>query len=61
MLVKLTPAINFINVTNFLYERHVLAAFSTYMYVEKRRLYEKFVRKMLVKLTPESFFKFLFF
>ncbi len=31
------PLVNFINVkrTNFLYERHVLAAFSSYMYVEK--------------------------
>ncbi len=45
--------VNFINVkrTIFLYERCVLAAFSSYMYIEKRRWYEKFVRKMLMKLT----------
>jgi len=38
--------VNFINVkrTNFLYKCRVLAAFSSYMYVEKRRSYEKFVR-----------------
>jgi len=45
--------VNFINDkrTNFLYEHHVLAAFSSYMYVEKWRSYEKFVCKMLIKLT----------
>jgi len=45
--------VNFINVkrTNFFYERRVSAAFSSYMYVEKRRLYEKFVRLTLMKLT----------
>jgi len=49
-----TSGVNFINVkrTNFLYECRVLAAFSSYMYVEKRHLYEKLVRKMLMKLTP---------
>ncbi len=36
----------------FLYERRVSAAFFSYMYVEKQRLYEKFVHKMLMKLTP---------
>jgi len=48
------PVVNFINVkcTNFLYERRVSAAFSSYMYEEKWRSYEKFVRKMLMKLTP---------
>jgi len=48
------PAVNFINVkrTNFSYERCVLAAFSSYMYIEKRHSYKKFVRKMLMKLTP---------
>jgi hypothetical protein len=53
-LMKLTPVVNFINVkrTNFSYERRISAAFSSYTYVEKRRSYEKFVRKMLMKLTP---------
>ncbi len=48
------PVVIFINVksTNFLYKRCVLAAFSSYMYVKKRRSYEKFVRKILMKLTP---------
>jgi len=47
-------AVNFIKVkrTSFSYECIVLAAFSSYMYVEKWRSYEKFVRKMLMKLTP---------
>jgi hypothetical protein len=35
-----------------LYKHRVSAAFSCYMYVEKQRLYEKFVHKMLMKLTP---------
>ncbi len=49
-----TLGVNFINAkcTNFWYEHCVSAAFSNYMYVEKRRSYEKFVRKMLMKLTP---------
>jgi len=48
------PAVNFINVkrTNFLYEHHILAAFSSYMYIEKQGSFEKFVHKMLMKLTP---------
>jgi hypothetical protein len=52
--ISYQPVVNFINVkhTNFLYERRILAAFSSYMYVEKPRLYKKFVRKMLMKLTP---------
>jgi hypothetical protein len=52
-------AVNFINVkrTNFLYEHHVLAAFSTYMYIEKQRSYEKFIRKMLMKLTLRRFLR----
>jgi len=41
-----------LNVRIFLYARHVLAAFSSYMYVEKQRSVEKFVRTMLMKLTP---------
>jgi len=51
------PVVNFINVkhTNFSYEHCVLAAFSGYMYVEKQRPYKKFVRKMLMKLTPALF------
>jgi len=49
------PRDNFINVksTNFLYERRVSAAFSSCMYVEKQRSYEKFVHLMLMKLTPK--------
>jgi len=44
----------------------VLAAFSSYMYVEKRRSYEKFVRLTLMKLTPDRLsrncvFDFFFF
>jgi len=48
------PLVNFINGkrTNYLYERYVSAAFFSYMYVEKQCLYEKFVHKMLMKLTP---------
>ncbi len=59
----LTIAVNFINVkcTNFSYERHVLAAFSTYMYVEKRGLYEKCVHKMLMKLTLARIIKHYLF
>jgi len=59
----LTIAVNFINVkrTNFSYERHVLAAFSTYMFVEKRRSYEKCVRKMLMKLTLARIIKHYLF
>jgi len=51
---KWRTGVNFINIlrTNFLYELHISAAFSSYMYVEKRRSYEKFVRIMLMKLTP---------
>jgi len=33
-----------------------LAAFSSYMCIEKQCLYEKFVRKMLMKLTPGRLF-----
>jgi len=49
----LHAVVNFINTkrTNFSYERHVLAAFSSYMYVEKWHSYETFVCK-LMKLTP---------
>jgi hypothetical protein len=36
----------------FSYKRRVLAAFSRYKYVEKLRSYQKFVRKMFMKLTP---------
>jgi len=48
------PAVNFINIkrTNFSYEHHISAAFSSYMYIEKWRSHKKFVRKMLIKLTP---------
>jgi hypothetical protein len=54
----LTTVVNFINVkrTIFLYERRILAAFSSYIYVEKRRSYKKFVRKMLIKLTTAVYF-----
>jgi hypothetical protein len=53
MLMKLTAGVNFINVkrTKNSYERCILAAFSSYMYVEKRRSYEIFVRIILMKLT----------
>ncbi len=55
-LTKSQPGVNFINIkrTNFSYKRRVLAAFSSYMYIEKWRSYEKFVRKMMMKLTPGS-------
>jgi len=45
--------VNFINVkcTKNSYERRISAAFSSYMYVEKRRSYEIFVRITLMKLT----------
>jgi len=45
--------VNFINIlrARFSYEHHVSAAFYSYMYVEKRRSYKKFVRIMLKKLT----------
>ncbi len=53
-----SPRVNFINDihTNFSYERRVSADFSSYMYVEKWCLYKKFVRKMLMKLTPRDNF-----
>ncbi len=64
MLVKLTTGhfhnfsrvwsgVNFINVkrTKNSYERRISAAFSSYMYVEKRRSYKIFVRITLMKLT----------
>jgi len=46
--------VNFINVkwANFSYEHCILAAFFSYMYVEKRCSYEKFARLTLMKLTP---------
>ncbi len=60
MLMKLTPVVNFINVkrTNFSYEHCVLAAFSSYMYIEKRRSYKKCVRVTLMKLTPVGISRF---
>ncbi len=53
-MYQLFSVVNFINVkrTNFSYEDCVSAAFSSYMYVEKRRSYVKFVRLKLMKLTP---------
>jgi len=50
----LQAAVNFINNlrTNFSYETSFRQLFSRYMYVKKQRSYEKFVRKMLMKLTP---------
>jgi hypothetical protein len=56
---KIPHGVNFINVkcTKNLYERHVLAAFSSYMYVEKQCLYEKFVRITLMKLTNGQFYE----
>jgi len=47
------PTVNFINIirTNFSYETLFQQLFSSYMYVKKRHSYEKFVRKMLMKLT----------
>jgi len=49
------PTVNFINVkrTNFSYKRRILAAFSSYMYVEKLRSYENFVHKMLMKCSTQ--------
>jgi len=58
MLMKLTPAVNFINVlwARFKYE----SLFGSFFYLHvtrekllKRHLYEKFALKMLMKLTPE--------
>jgi len=58
MLVKLTPGVNFTNIlyTNFPYE----SCFGSFLYLHvtreklsKQHLYEKFARKMLVKLTPD--------
>jgi len=53
--------VNFINIkrTNFLYNCRVSAAFSSYMYVEKQRSYEKFVRLSLMKFTTAWFKKLL--
>jgi len=53
---QLRPGVNFINVkhANFLYERRFGSFFSSYLYVEKRHLYEKFVRLTLMKLTKET-------
>ena len=54
-----SPVVNFINIvcTNFSYDRH-FGSFSLVTYTQKklpkRHLYEKFVRKMLMKLTPAS-------
>jgi len=52
-LPKVAPGVNFINVkrTKNSYERCISAAFSSYMYVEKRRSYEIFVRITLMKLA----------
>jgi len=52
-LQLLRQGVNFINVfrTNFSYEHHFSSFFSSYMYVEKRRMYENFVRLTLMKLT----------
>jgi len=49
------PEFNFINVkrTNFSYEMLFQQLFSSDMYIKKWRLYEKFVRLMLMKLTTE--------
>ncbi len=59
--MKLSPALNFINIkrTNFSYKCCVLAAFSSYMYVEKQRSYKKFVSKMLMKFHHLFFFELL--
>jgi len=55
MLVKLKPSVNFINIlsTNFSYE-------SARILLPKRRSYEKFVRKMLMKLTAKVVFLLFF-
>jgi hypothetical protein len=50
--------VNFINIlrTNFSYERHCgsfIYVYVTREKLQKRRLYEKFERKMLIKLTPD--------
>jgi len=52
---KKRSGVNFINVfrANFKVQASFQQLFSSYMYVEKQRLYEKFVRKMLMKLTEE--------
>ncbi len=49
-----SPGVNFINIkrANFLYETSFWQLFSSYMYMKKWRLFEKFVRLRLMKLTP---------
>jgi len=51
MFVKSTAGVNFINVlrTIFFVRMSFRQLFSSYMYVEKRRLYEKFVHLTLMK------------
>ena len=55
-------SVNFINVkrTNFSYEHCFGSFFSSYMYIEKWHSYKKFVRKMLMKLTPSGIIKALY-
>jgi len=57
MSVISTPGVNFINIksTNFSYKCRVVATFSSYMHVEKRCSYKKFVCKMLMRLTTCAF------
>jgi len=53
-IIKIRSGVNFINVkrANFSYKCWFWQLFSSYMYVPKQRLYEKFVRLTLMKLTP---------
>jgi hypothetical protein len=57
MLFVVSPAVNFINIlrANFLYERR-FDSFSPVICTSKKAVkqwsYEKFVHKMLIKLTP---------
>jgi len=66
MLLKLTPAINFINIlhTNFLHKYDVLAALPNYMYIKKSCQNDVRTKKraciMLMKLTPGVDFTKLF-
>jgi len=59
MLVKLTPAVNFINIfyARFLYKSLFGSIFYLHVGREKlpkRHLYKKFMHKILAKLTPRS-------
>jgi len=53
--MKLTPAVNFINFirARFSYERRTRNVHVTRKKAAETTFYEKFIRKMLMKLTPD--------